>query len=220
MQHFLPVFPLPNVVLFPGGLLSLHIFEPRYKAMIRAALKSDKTIGMVLLKDGWEANYHGDAAVEAIGCAGLIEVYEKLPAGRFNILLRGTTRFAVEKLCPTQCWRSAEVVFLPEKDFPYTDAEKGRLYRHMREKIVAYFGTVLCHTSTLHRMMLAEQDPGILLNRAIMLLDIDVRTRYELLQLDELEKRYTFFVHIIDERLKTRVLAHGLKNIPFDEHTN
>ncbi len=220
MQNSLPVFPLPNVVLFPGGLLSLHIFEPRYKAMIRNALKSDKFIGMVLLRDGWEAEYYGDAAVEPIGCAGLIEVYEKLPAGRFNILLRGTERFGVRKVYQTNCWRTAEITRLPETDFPCTPAEKMRLYSHLREKLEHYFGAMLCRTSTVHRMMLAEKDPGIVLNRAIMLFDLDIKTKYALLCLNELEKRYTFFTQIVDERLKARVFAHGVRNIPFDEHTN
>src|SRR6187399_2481527 len=55
----LPLFPLPNVVLFPGVLLPLHIFEPRYRAMIGDALRGDRRIGMVLLRPGWESGYQG-----------------------------------------------------------------------------------------------------------------------------------------------------------------
>ena len=51
--QLLPLFPLPNVVLFPGGLLPLHIFEPRYRAMAADAIASDRRIGMVLLQPGW-----------------------------------------------------------------------------------------------------------------------------------------------------------------------
>ena len=50
----LPIFPLPNVVLFPAALLPLHIFEPRYRAMVADALEGDRQIGMVMLRPGWE----------------------------------------------------------------------------------------------------------------------------------------------------------------------
>ena len=55
----IPIFPLPNVVLFPNVFLPLHIFEPRYRAMVADALKGDRMIGMVLLRPGWEGDYEG-----------------------------------------------------------------------------------------------------------------------------------------------------------------
>src|SRR5665213_523951 len=59
-----PLFPLPNVVLFPRALLPLHIFEERYKAMTADALAGDKQIAMALLKPGWEKNYYCRPAIE------------------------------------------------------------------------------------------------------------------------------------------------------------
>ncbi len=53
----IPLFPLPNVVLFPNVFLPLHIFEARYRAMVRDALAGDRMIGMVLLRPGFEADY-------------------------------------------------------------------------------------------------------------------------------------------------------------------
>ncbi len=58
----IPIFPLPNVVLFPNVFLPLHIFEPRYREMVADALAGDRIIGMVLLRPGWEADYDGTAA--------------------------------------------------------------------------------------------------------------------------------------------------------------
>jgi len=58
-SDLLPLFPLPNVVLFPGVFLPLHIFEPRYKEMVADALAGDRIIGMALLRPGWEADYEG-----------------------------------------------------------------------------------------------------------------------------------------------------------------
>ena len=91
----LPIFPLPNVVLFPAALLPLHIFEPRYRAMVADALDGDRQIGMVMLRPGWEHHYEGTPAIYPIGCAGFITHAERLPDGRYNIMLRGTEKFRV-----------------------------------------------------------------------------------------------------------------------------
>jgi Lon protease-like protein len=88
----IPLFPLPNVVLFPGVFLPLHIFEPRYRAMTEEALDGDRLIGMVLLKPGYEAEYEGRPPVYPIGCSGLITHAERLADGRFNIVLQGLVR--------------------------------------------------------------------------------------------------------------------------------
>ena len=59
MSDFLPLFPLPNVVLFPNVFLPLHVFEPRYREMVADAVASDRMIGIVLLRPGWEDDYDG-----------------------------------------------------------------------------------------------------------------------------------------------------------------
>ena len=91
----IPLFPLPNVVLFPSALLPLHIFEPRYRAMVADALESERLIGLVMLRPGWESNYDGTPEVYPIGCAGFITHADRLPDGRFNIMLRGLQKFRI-----------------------------------------------------------------------------------------------------------------------------
>src|SRR5947207_5190808 len=95
MSDLLPLFPLPNVVLFPNVFLPLHIFEPRYREMVADALASDRLIGMVLLKPGWERDYEGRPPVYPIGCSGVMTHAEPLPDGRYNIVLRGVERFRI-----------------------------------------------------------------------------------------------------------------------------
>ena len=89
MTDFLPLFPLPHVVLFPNVFLPLHIFEPRYREMVADAITGDRMIGMVLLRPGWEQDYEGRPPVYPIGCSGLITHVEQLADGRYNIVLRG-----------------------------------------------------------------------------------------------------------------------------------
>src|SRR5438128_12227278 len=95
MSDLLPLFPLPNVVLFPNVFLPLHIFEARYREMVADAVASDRLIGMVLLRPGWERNYEGRPAVYPIGCSGVMTHVERLGAGRYTLVLRGLERFRI-----------------------------------------------------------------------------------------------------------------------------
>jgi Lon protease-like protein len=89
-----PIFPLPNLVLFPGARLPLHIFEPRYRAMARDAISGSGVIGMVLIKPGADATL-ARAPIFEVGCTGRITEHEELPDGRFALLLEGSRRFQI-----------------------------------------------------------------------------------------------------------------------------
>ena len=93
----IPLFPLPNVVLFPNVCLPLHIFEPRYREMVADALDGDRIIGMVLLRPGWEGEYEGRPPIYDVGCAGLITHAERTDDGRYNLVLRGLQKFKVQE---------------------------------------------------------------------------------------------------------------------------
>ena len=82
MSDLLPIFPLPNVVLFPNVFLPLHIFEPRYREMVADAVASDRMIGMVLLRPGWQGDYEGRPPVFPVGCSGVITHVDKLEDGQ------------------------------------------------------------------------------------------------------------------------------------------
>jgi uncharacterized protein len=110
----IPIFPLPNVVLFPNVFLPLHIFEPRYRQMVSDALDGDRIIGMVLLRPGWEADYEGRPSVYPIGCAGLITHAEPLADGRSNIVLRGLEKFRILEEDEGRVYRVAQVQTLME----------------------------------------------------------------------------------------------------------
>src|SRR5438105_7782889 len=90
-----PLFPLPNVVLFPRAVLPLHIFEERYKVMTAEALAGERQVAMALLKPGWEKNYYHRPAIDPVVCVGTILSYELLADGKYNFLLQGHTRARV-----------------------------------------------------------------------------------------------------------------------------
>ena len=113
----LAVFPLPRVVFFPGTLLPLHIFEPRYRAMVRDCLSGERPVmAVTLLKPGYEADYDGRPAMHDICTAGKIERHEELPDGRFNIVLRGLARVKLSELpAGSLAYRRARAVVLDGK---------------------------------------------------------------------------------------------------------
>ena len=137
MSDLLPIFPLPAVVLFPGVFLPLHVFEPRYREMVADALSTDRLIGMVLLREGWEGDYEGRPPVFSIGCSGLITHCEALPDGRYNIILRGLDRFRVLGEDHSRSYRRALTEPMPERSLAADDRGALRLQRSRIEALIA-----------------------------------------------------------------------------------
>lgn len=115
LPNKLPIFPLPNAVLFPNVFMPLHIFEPRYCEMIRDTISNDRIIGMVLLKEGWNLHANPNPPIYAVGCAGIITHIESVNDTRYNIVLRGFERFRVTQEDQTRAYRLATVDILTEK---------------------------------------------------------------------------------------------------------
>ncbi len=100
------MFPLPNVVLLPGSLLPLHIFEPRYRHMTQDALAGSRLLALARLRPGYEAQYHDRPAVYPTIGIGRIIASDELKDGRYNILVRGLVRAELtEELPPDQAYR-------------------------------------------------------------------------------------------------------------------
>lgn len=113
----LPLFPLPGVVLFPTLSVPLYIFEPRYRAMTRAALESNRRIGMVAIRPEALAKIAGDPAVFETGCAGEIRQARERPDGSLDILLVATRRFRILEEHPrAELYRTARIENLTEED--------------------------------------------------------------------------------------------------------
>ena len=111
----LPVFPLPATVFFPGTELPLHVFEPRYRALVEHCLETDRALGVALLQPGYEADYDGRPPIFEVLGAGVIIDEERLPDGRWNILLRGTDRVkVVQELPPDTLFRRFRVARLDD----------------------------------------------------------------------------------------------------------
>jgi ATP-dependent Lon protease len=93
-----PVFPLPQAVLFPGALMPLHIFEPRYRRMTRDALDTHRVIAVAHIADPVQLDAHGHPSIATIAGVGTIVESQELPDGRFNIVLEGRARVRLVEL--------------------------------------------------------------------------------------------------------------------------
>jgi len=114
------IFPLSGAVLYPGLQLPLHIFEPRYRALVKDALARDRRIGMIQPRNH-PANTRTEegAPLYSIGCLGKIDEVEALDDGRFNLLLQGEARFKVlHELEVVTPFRQVEAELLAEEEFP------------------------------------------------------------------------------------------------------
>ena len=109
LPNIIPLFPLPNFVLFPGLSVPLHIFEPRYREMVTDVTQTHGIIGMMMLKGDWERDYYAYPDIFEIGCAGKIAALSPLPDGRFNLVLQGMSEFRVLREIRQRSYRLAEI---------------------------------------------------------------------------------------------------------------
>jgi uncharacterized protein len=113
----LPIFPLPDVVLLPGALLPLHVFEQRYRDMTRDVLDGNKLMGVARLRRGFEKDYHGRPPVHEVCGVGRVIACDRLADGRYNLLLRGLARIRIDReLPPEHLYRMVEARVLPDLD--------------------------------------------------------------------------------------------------------
>jgi Lon protease-like protein len=128
----IPLFPLDDLMVFPNIERPLHIFEPRYRAMMADALAGTRIIGMVQLRPGYEADYEGRPPVHAVGCAGVITEFEQLPDGRYNLVLRGLVKFRILAEDQSRPYRLARVEAIPEEP----DAQERAALPAARERLL------------------------------------------------------------------------------------
>jgi Lon protease-like protein len=131
----LPIFPLSNVVLFPGVQAPLHLFEPRYRQMAEHALATSRRIGMVTVPPEHVAGMEADPPVYPVGCAGVIAQSQRLPDGCYDVVLHGTQRFRIIGELPRGGDRLYRVAEVEPLDDPYPSSQRGHV-ASLRRSIV------------------------------------------------------------------------------------
>ncbi len=198
----IPLFPLPNVVLFPNVCLPLHIFEPRYREMVSDALDGDRIIGMVLLRPGWEGDYEGRPAIYPVGCAGLISHAERLSDGRYNIVLRGLEKFRVVREDPERAYRVAEVDAILEQA---SEGDRGEI-RAERRRLEALLVPQPEGRGVDPKMPPSMPDED-LVNALAQYLELEVVEKQALLERDGLLARCRSLIELLE--MKVIVSRHN-----------
>lgn len=202
----IPIFPLPNVVLFPNAFLPLHVFEPRYREMVRDALAGGRIIGMALLRSGGGANGLPAPPIYPIGCAGRITRCERLRDGRYNVVLRGRHKFRVLDEDLSRSYRLARVETIPEPDVAEgLGAARRRLERFL-ERRFALPGS--------HSKLPAGVRDADLVNALSQYLDFDPLEKQALLERDGLMER----CRALGDLLEMRSLAESGNFRPAPAH--
>lgn len=133
----LSIFPLPEATLFPGALLPLHVFEPRYRALVTDALAGSRTLAVARLKPGFESDYGGRPPVFDVCGAGRIVEHKLLPDGRHNVMLLGLARVRlVRELPAAQMYRVVRAELIA--DLPFDP----RLSATLEQEVVSLWRTL------------------------------------------------------------------------------
>lgn len=213
MTQSLPLFPL-NTVLFPGMPLRLHIFEDRYKIMIRECMRDERPFGVVLIRQGEEA-FGPPAEPYSIGCTARILQSQALPEGRLNLIALGLERFRILSLD-----RLSEP-YLMGKVEPFPLANPGspaaaKLVERLRPMVEQYLYLLDGHIETRLKPESLPQEAAVLAYTAAVLLQSPMLEKQEMLSIPETADLLQRVINVYRRELpflKTVLLDGGSRKI-------
>lgn len=176
------MFPLPDVVLLPGGLLPLHIFEPRYRDMTRDALAGSRLLAMARLRPGFGPDYFSQPAVyDVIGVGRIIDSFA-WPDGRYDLLVRGLVRASIAReLTVSSAYRMVQAVHLDDRS-----DEPPAVLRAAHEQLIKLCdrlsGTIEKGGPELHALVHSASSPGECADTVSAILVTDPEERQRLLE--------------------------------------
>lgn len=191
----IPIFPLPNVVLFPRLQLPLHIFEPRYRQMVRDTSNKERPlIGMALLRGNWQEQYEGNPEIFPIGCVGEMVRMTPLPDGRFNILLYGLREYRIKEEIFQKPYREAVV--------EWREGSKEGLLQAQRQELCRLLETYLPKNEAVQKFL---ADPTVedelFINFFAFHLDLPPIEKQSLLEATSLPERAVCLRDILDFKI-------------------
>jgi len=194
LPQAIPIFPLQDVTLFPNSTQPFHIFEPRYRDMVADALESDSIIGMVLLQPGYEPEHEGQPPVYEMGCAGVIIASEQLPDGRYNIVLRGLTKFRILSEDLDRSYRLASVEAISDG----VPTSERSLLPQSREELEEVFRTAFPSA----QLSFSDMSDAEVIDGLSLVVPIEPTERQELLEADGPVRRASGLVSLLRQRFR------------------
>ncbi|MCP4900944.1 MAG: peptidase S16 [bacterium] len=186
----IPVFPLPDTILLPGEVLPLHIFEPRYRDMIKDALDGHRVIGMVEPEAGHESHLSDVPPLRDHGCVGFIAEHQHLDDGRYLVWLVGLERFRIKReLSASTTYRQVQVDYLATK----TDGDEFASLAPLRQELCQHLPSLIPTDEGSHASLveqLSEMSDSQLLAFGAQVLELDSDRKRELLESSSLSERF------------------------------
>ena len=183
----LSIFPLPGVVLYPGLQLPLHIFEPRYRALVSDALARDRRIAMIQPQGREEG-----APLFQVGCVGKIGQFEALDDGRYNLVLEGEARFRIlREIDAATAFRQVEAELLTEPAGEVLSAVERAGFEREARRFAAAQGYRVDWESV------ARLDDVSLINGVSQIAPFDAAAKQALLEADGINQRCDLLVQLM-----------------------
>lgn len=204
----IPLFPLPNLVLFPHVLVPLHIFEERYKLMITTCIERDEVFGLVLLRSG--ADTESEDTIHRVGVTARIVQAERLENGRMNILTEGESRFRIRRLTQEEpYWKGSVDLF--EDDESHHSIES--LYDQVSElyRKVAALGAKV--SSSEEPEAVFPDSPTELSYMISYVLDLDSEAKQKLLEMTSTAERLRALIPHLNETIGKLEQQVALKEV-------
>ncbi len=215
-----PLFPLPNVVLFPKTPMPLYIFEEKYRTMVKEILAGNGELVIGLLRAGLESNYTNVSAVHEIACLGKIETYEELEDGKFNIVVVGVHRVRIIREIQHSPYQMVEVEKIEDGEFDERSAEVVARHNHLSGLFAKF--TELATGVKQHAVELMPQmDFESLVNMVAMTLNLSIEQKQALLEINEAPLRCDALIPVLQQQLETLMLVRRFEHIkPENPHLN
>lgn len=206
-----PLFPLEDVVLFPHSMIPLYVFEARYRKMVKDVLASNRLIAISLQLEKEDPTAEGAPRVAGVASVGELVLAQELPDGRFNVVVRGRARIAIDEELPSEePYRLITAHEIPD-DPPEKSPELEEADAALRALVTGLAESIPDGGELLKHVAAAQDSPAALANVMAASLVSDVRARQRLLETTDvfqrLEQLASEVVALID-----RVGKHGPAN--------
>lgn len=192
----LMIFPLDDVVFFPGTLFPLHVFEPRYRQMTRDAVEQERPIAMATIDPSGALDGYGRPRVRPYAGVGHIVESEELPDGRFLVVLGGELRVRiVDEYAPERPYRLVRAVPVPDE--PGDEHSMRQSFDALRGLVMSMRASNARLASVISEEMEKHPDPAVFTNRLASMIGGDTDQQYRMLETIRISDR----VRIIMEKV-------------------
>lgn len=199
------VFPLPNLVMFPHVMQALHVYEPRYRAMLEEAIEDDRLIALGVLAPGWEQHYEGRPTLRSTACLCRVATHQRTPEGTYNVLLLGVRRLRlIRELPPKKLFRVVESEIIddtPHDDVPPTTAAA------LQQRLLAAFKQAMPKIpdayEQLDQLLGSQITLGMLADIVAYTIDLNLEWKMRLLAECDVLKRTELLLEAIATRPPT-----------------